>query len=78
MRKPTGYDNDEEWYPARNFKNAPLKLKEFHDRHPDEAGPPKKLEAWIKAALDDKFDKPGKDDDTTAKKTTRKSRRSRR
>ena len=42
----TGYNNDnEEWYPAGNFKNAPLKLKEFHDRYPNEAGPPKKLEA---------------------------------
>lgn len=44
---------DEKWYPARNVRNAPLKLQEFHQQYPKKAGPPKRLQHWIRAALED-------------------------
>ncbi|KAJ5099347.1 Retrovirus polyprotein [Penicillium argentinense] len=34
---------DDNWYPASDFKNAPEKLIEFHRRYPDLPGPPKRL-----------------------------------
>jgi hypothetical protein len=53
--KWTGHDQDLEWYPAGNFKNAPTALRDFHDQHPDLPGPPKRLPIWLKAAEDNKF-----------------------
>lgn len=50
-----GVEHDNEWYPAGDFKNAPLKLKEFHDQYPDRPGPPLRLPLWLKAAEDDQF-----------------------
>jgi hypothetical protein len=44
-----GFDEDPKWYPARNFKGSPNKIQEFHDAYPEAIGPPKRLEAWIKA-----------------------------
>jgi hypothetical protein len=37
-------DEDREWYPAYNFEDAPIKLKEFHDKYPQKLGPPKELD----------------------------------
>jgi transposase InsO family protein len=42
-----GYDPDPTWYPAWNFVGCPHKLKEFHNRYPDQPGPPKYLNEWI-------------------------------
>jgi len=42
-----GYDPDLEWYPAWNFVGSPQKLKEFHERYPEQPGPPKYLDEWI-------------------------------
>lgn len=50
-----GCDPDEEWYPARNFKNASTVLEKFHDEYPDSAGPPRRLQHWIRAAAADEF-----------------------
>lgn len=40
--KWVGHEPDANWYPARDFKNAPEKLLEFHRRYPDIPGPPKR------------------------------------
>ncbi|EED18927.1 retrotransposon polyprotein, putative [Talaromyces stipitatus ATCC 10500] len=57
-----GYDPDPQWYPARNFKNAPAKLREFHAAYPDKPGPPRRLQEWLDAADRDEF-LPDEDDD---------------
>jgi ''chromo'' (CHRromatin Organisation MOdifier) domain. len=41
-----GWDPDQTWYPASNFKGAPKKLREYHEAYPAQAGPPVRLEAW--------------------------------
>ncbi len=43
-----GHDPDPQWYPAENFRHAPQRLKEFHDRYPNKPGPPRLLQRWIK------------------------------
>ena len=43
-----GYDPDPAWYPAWNFVGSPQKLKEFHEKYPEQPGPPKYLDEWIK------------------------------
>jgi hypothetical protein len=53
--KWVGHDQDLEWYPAGDFKNAPRALCDFHEQHPDLPGPPKRLPIWLKAAEDDEF-----------------------
>lgn len=57
-----GYDPDDTWYPARNFKNASIALEDFHRLHPKAPGPPKRLQEWIRAAANDKEDANHKDD----------------
>jgi hypothetical protein len=61
--KWVGTDEDITWYPAGDFKNAPQKLIEFHERYPDKPGPPLRLQEWIKAALNDEFLDDHPDDD---------------
>jgi hypothetical protein len=56
-------DEDDEWYPATNFKNAPEKIMEFHRRHPDQPGPPRRLALWAEAALNDRSEPDHPDDD---------------
>ena len=52
--KWVGYDNtDREQYPPRNFMNAPLALKEFHDKYPNRPGPPPNLGYWLECAEKD-------------------------
>lgn len=53
--KWVGHDDDPTWYPARDFRNAPLKIRDFHARYPELPGPPKRLGDWIQAAEDDEF-----------------------
>ena len=43
-----GYDPDPTWYPTWNFVGCPQKLKEFHDSYPNQPGPPKHLDEWIR------------------------------
>jgi hypothetical protein len=47
--KWVGYDEDPEWYPASNVKNAPHKLRDYHLANPTQAGPPRQLQEWITA-----------------------------
>ena len=42
-----GYDPDPTWYPAWNFVGSPYKLREFHDRYPNQPSPPKYLDEWM-------------------------------
>jgi hypothetical protein len=43
-----GYDPDPAWYPTWNFVGSPQKLKEFHKKYPEQLGPLKYLDEWIK------------------------------
>jgi len=61
--KWVGHDQDLEWYPAGDFKNAPIALRNFHEQHPDLPGPPKRLPIWLKAAEDDEFLEDHEEDD---------------
>ena len=44
-----GHDPDPTWYPAENFAGAPHKIKAFHDKYPNQPGPPRALSKWIQA-----------------------------
>jgi hypothetical protein len=58
-----GYDPDPTWYPAWNFIGSPHKLQEFHNRYPNEPGPPKYLDEWMECwhDKDDKLPEEHKD-----------------
>ena len=58
-----GHDDDPDWYPAGNLKNAPRALRDFHQEYPDRPGPPKRLQIWLQAAEDEKFVGDHKEDD---------------
>jgi hypothetical protein len=47
--KWTGHDDDPQWYPARNFKGSPHKLRAFHGCYPERPGPPRRLHEWLRA-----------------------------
>lgn len=71
----TGCDPDETWYPAGNLKNAATALYKFHEEYPDAAGPPVRLQDWLVAAAEDKFDDDHPDDDKPRKSERKKTRR---
>ena len=58
-----GFDEDPDWYPASNIKNAPHKLRDFHTAHPDRPGPPRQLDSWITAWENDEDAGDHPDDD---------------
>jgi hypothetical protein len=72
-----GWDVDDEWYPASNFKNSALAIRSFHEQNPDEAGPPVRLNHWIRCAEEDRFDEDHPDDDTPQRQGSRLQRRRR-
>lgn len=41
------YEEDMQWYPARNFRHAPQLLKNFHEKYPRKPGPPRNLQYWL-------------------------------
>ena len=53
--KWTGHDPDLKWYLASNFKNAPRRLKAFHERYPEKPGPPVNLPKWLEAEENDVY-----------------------
>jgi hypothetical protein len=71
-----GHDPDDEWYPARNLRNSPMLLQRFHADYPDSPGPPVRLQKWIEAAAEDKYDE-DHEDDNVADKAGSKARRRR-
>jgi hypothetical protein len=46
--KWVGYDDDPQWYPARNFEDAPNLMKDYHDARPEDPGPHPDLPKWLK------------------------------
>lgn len=63
-----GCDPDDTYYPAENFKNAPTRLLQFHEKFPQAAGPPIRLTQWLRAAANDTVDEPHTDDNTALHK----------
>jgi hypothetical protein len=41
----------QDWYPAGNFRDAPLALRKFHSRNTSQPGPPMRLRQWLKACF---------------------------
>jgi hypothetical protein len=72
-----GWDPDDQWYPASNFKNAAFELRRYHEQNPDEAGPPVRLDSWIRCAEEDRFDEDHEDDDKPRQLGARRQRRRR-
>jgi hypothetical protein len=52
-----------EWYPAGNFKNTLVTLKEYYDSYLDKLGLPHQLGVWMRAAEEDQFIEDHVDDD---------------
>jgi len=61
-----GWDPDETWYPASDFKNAAELVRQFHKDNPDKPGPPVRLEEWLRAASEDRSDPEHPDDNKAA------------
>lgn len=70
-----GWDPDPTWYPASNFKNSALLLKQYHDDNPTKPGPPKRLRSWLDANEKDEDHVIHKDDELPATQNTAISRR---
>lgn len=58
-----GWDSDNTWYNASNFKNAPLRLKSYHEQYPSQPGPPIRLQEWLDASSTDEAMEEHVDDD---------------
>jgi len=58
-----GFDEDPEWYPAGNFKNAPHKIRDYHSANPTKIGPPKRLKEWLRCWENDEEYEDHDDDD---------------
>lgn len=43
-----GYDHDPVWYPASNFRGSPHKIQSFHHEYPNQPGPPRRLDVWLR------------------------------
>jgi hypothetical protein len=50
----TGHDPDPKWYPASDFRGAPHVIRDFHIENPTAAGPPRRLDQWLRAWEQDK------------------------
>jgi transposase InsO family protein len=62
-----GHDEpDSQWYAARNLKNSPQLLSDFHAANPTRPGPPKRLSSWLTSAENDDFEPDHIDDDQPA------------
>lgn len=72
-----GCDPDETWYPAQNFIGAPNRVKDFHEKYPEAAGPPKRLQAWIDAFVNEEAMDPMPEDNVAEKPGTHARRRRR-
>ena len=61
------YDADETFYDAEGFKGCPHKLRQFHRDNLNAAGPPKRLEEWLRAWENDELIGAHTDDNTPTK-----------
>ncbi|CAI6342310.1 unnamed protein product [Periconia digitata] len=52
--KWVGYDDDQKWYNAANFKNSPHKLYNFHKDNPAKPGPSQRLKYWMNCWKEDR------------------------
>ena len=50
-----GWDEDLEWYNATLLKKAPIKVQAFHEQYPNQPGPPRRLQEWLIAAVEDRL-----------------------
>ncbi len=62
-----GFDPDDEWYKASDFRNTPATLARYHEEYPDAPGPPKNLQNWLNAARNDLPAPEANDNDIPAK-----------
>jgi hypothetical protein len=74
----TGWPRDNRWYPASFLKGSAHLLHQFHELHPDMAGPPKRLDDWLQA-FEDGRDNPEEqsDDDLPVDAPDRRAKRRR-
>jgi transposase InsO family protein len=61
-----GWDPDDTWYPARDFKNSPYAIRTYHEEHPNGPRPPKRLNEWARCFEAEKADPDHPDDDIPA------------
>jgi len=59
--------DDDNWYPAEDFKYQSPFLFDFHESHPDKPGPPVRLPLWMDAGRRDAFIRDHPDDGTPAR-----------
>ena len=64
-----GHDPDPTWYNARGFMSAPQKVRDFHLAYPRKAGPPQRLDTWLRAWEEDEDLEPTAADDKPKKST---------
>ena len=57
-----GCEPDPTYYDAESYKNAATKLESFHLEYPDAAGPPVRLQQWIRDAADGRISASQPDD----------------
>ncbi|ODH45686.1 hypothetical protein GX48_08234 [Paracoccidioides brasiliensis] len=57
---------DSSWYPTHDFKGSPHAICDFHKINPTKAGPPRRLDEWLKAWETDSYLKDEVDDDLPA------------
>ena len=61
-----GWDPDDTWYPARDFKNSPHAIRMYHEEHPEGPPRPKRLDEWARCFEAEKTDPDHPDDDKPA------------
>ena len=61
-----GWDPDPKFYNASNFKNGAEILQKYHKEYPDKPGPPLRLQNWLQAIKEDRFDPDHLDDNKPA------------
>lgn len=69
-----GWDPDNTWYDAQNFKNSPARLRLYHEENPDKLGPPKRLQQWQNAFDRDLNDEPHNEDNAAISNGTTRMR----
>jgi transposase InsO family protein len=62
-----GWDPDDTWYPASDFKNSPYALQRYHNENPNGPPPPKRLDEWTRCYKANQTDPDHPDDDKPAR-----------